>query len=47
MVKNKEDGGIGLVKVKTLFGNQVEDASDLISVLEKDLDHSIYSFIKV
>lgn len=45
MVKNVEDGGLGMDKVRTLFGINIQSANQLRTAVT-DLNHSIYSFIK-
>ncbi|ADR20265.1 hypothetical protein MATR_21180 [Marivirga tractuosa] len=40
-----DDGGLGIVKVKQLFGDDIEDVSDFIEYAD-DLDSEVYSFLK-
>jgi len=46
MFKSVEDGGLGIIKIKQLFGNDVDDVSDFLDLIEDVSSNPIYDFIK-
>jgi len=40
-----EEGGLGLEKIRKLFGKDIDNASDFLEKVE-DLNNPIYNFIK-